>query len=346
MVKFKGRLSFKQYMPNKPIKWGVKVWALCESTSGYCLGWYPYTGKQNVTGLGLGYDVIDALTQNFHAYGHHLFYDNFYSSPFLSLQMMDHDIATCGTIRSDRIGYPRNFTDIPLARGAAPLFKKSGNLMACTWQDNKRVNVLSTIHGIGVNVNQVRDRKDATGFRQVHKPVCISEYNKYMGGVDLMDQLLQYYEFPHWSHKWYTPIYHRIREVAVVNGFILYKKVNPQGKMTHLKFRQGVIDGLVQGLASTRKRRGRQSLAADRDLRLTERHFGWTPTKNYKPDCSVCCDRKIKRVQTSDGCKNCNKPMCWPECFEVYHTVQDYRRVGRTISQRKYDARDAARNQQ
>ena len=35
MIKFKGRLSFRQYLPNKPIKWGIKVWAMCESKTGY-----------------------------------------------------------------------------------------------------------------------------------------------------------------------------------------------------------------------------------------------------------------------------------------------------------------------
>jgi hypothetical protein len=88
----------------------------------------------------------------------------------------------------------------------------------------------------------VRDKRAADGFRQVHKPDCIREYNKYMGGVDQMDQLLQYYEYPHWSHKWYVPLYHRVREVALVNGYILYKKVNPHGNMTQLKFREKVID--------------------------------------------------------------------------------------------------------
>ena len=34
-VKFKVHLAFSQYMPEKPIKWGVKVWALSESTTGY-----------------------------------------------------------------------------------------------------------------------------------------------------------------------------------------------------------------------------------------------------------------------------------------------------------------------
>ena len=35
MINFKRCLQFRQYMPAKPIKWGVKVWTLAERTTGY-----------------------------------------------------------------------------------------------------------------------------------------------------------------------------------------------------------------------------------------------------------------------------------------------------------------------
>ena len=35
MCKFKGRLSMKQYIKNKPIKWGFKYWYRCDSETGY-----------------------------------------------------------------------------------------------------------------------------------------------------------------------------------------------------------------------------------------------------------------------------------------------------------------------
>ena len=47
MVKFKGRLGFRQYMPAKPIKWGIKVWTLCESDTGYAYHLQVYTGREN-----------------------------------------------------------------------------------------------------------------------------------------------------------------------------------------------------------------------------------------------------------------------------------------------------------
>lgn len=44
MIKFKGRSSLRQYMPNKPIKRGYKVWARCDAT-GYMCEFQIYTGK-------------------------------------------------------------------------------------------------------------------------------------------------------------------------------------------------------------------------------------------------------------------------------------------------------------
>lgn len=35
MIKFQGRSSLKQYMPKKPIKHGIKVWVLGDSSNGY-----------------------------------------------------------------------------------------------------------------------------------------------------------------------------------------------------------------------------------------------------------------------------------------------------------------------
>lgn len=34
MIPFKGRYALKQYMPKKPVKWGYKVWCLCDAYTG------------------------------------------------------------------------------------------------------------------------------------------------------------------------------------------------------------------------------------------------------------------------------------------------------------------------
>ena len=44
MVGFKGRLSFIQYLPKKPTKWGMKSYVLADSSNGYVWNWRLYTG--------------------------------------------------------------------------------------------------------------------------------------------------------------------------------------------------------------------------------------------------------------------------------------------------------------
>ena len=44
MIGFKGRLSFIQYLPKKPTKWGMKAFVLADSKTGYTYNWRLYTG--------------------------------------------------------------------------------------------------------------------------------------------------------------------------------------------------------------------------------------------------------------------------------------------------------------
>lgn len=45
LIKYKGRCPFKQYMPNKPGKFGIKVFAICDSVTKYCYDTDAYLGK-------------------------------------------------------------------------------------------------------------------------------------------------------------------------------------------------------------------------------------------------------------------------------------------------------------
>ena len=42
-----------------------------------------------------------------------------------------------------------------------------------------------------------RTRRSATGFEDIAKPQMIEDYNRYMGGVDLSDQMIQPYGYSH-----------------------------------------------------------------------------------------------------------------------------------------------------
>ena len=74
--------SLKQYMPKKPIKRGIKVWVLGDSSNGYFFRLDVYTGKKRdgSTEHNLGARVVKSLTQDFKNHWHYVFFDNLFTS--------------------------------------------------------------------------------------------------------------------------------------------------------------------------------------------------------------------------------------------------------------------------
>ena len=59
MIRYMGKyVAFVQYMPNKPIKHGIKVYALCCSRAGVLYNFKVYTGRGGST-VGTPKDIID-----------------------------------------------------------------------------------------------------------------------------------------------------------------------------------------------------------------------------------------------------------------------------------------------
>ena len=47
MILFKGVLGIKQYIKDKPVKWGVKASLLCDSATMYCYRFDVYLAKNS-----------------------------------------------------------------------------------------------------------------------------------------------------------------------------------------------------------------------------------------------------------------------------------------------------------
>ena len=82
MIAFKGRLSFRQYLPAKPTKYGIKVWMAADASNGYVKNFSVYLGSegQNRRIHGLGYDAVMNMARASLNRNHHVFFDNFFQS--------------------------------------------------------------------------------------------------------------------------------------------------------------------------------------------------------------------------------------------------------------------------
>ena len=109
MVKSKHRSGIRQYIKNKPTKWGIKLWVLADSLNGYTCDFDVYIGRnaqREVSPNGLGYDVVMKLVAPLRNQGYHLYFDNFYTSVKLVKDLFQVLIPATGTAAKNRRGFP------------------------------------------------------------------------------------------------------------------------------------------------------------------------------------------------------------------------------------------------
>ena len=87
MVGFRGRFGAKQYMPNKPVKYGIKAFTMADSKNGYVLNILSYTGRDTLQEASTEYvdlpqpaRIVLHLIELYLNKGHHVFTDRYYTS--------------------------------------------------------------------------------------------------------------------------------------------------------------------------------------------------------------------------------------------------------------------------
>ncbi|KAG8332635.1 hypothetical protein J6590_108176 [Homalodisca vitripennis] len=330
MIGFKGRFCLKQYMPKKPNKWGIKMWASACSKSGYFLFGKVYLGKKEEKNntLLLGEQVVMDVVEPFIGKNHHVYFDNFFSSFNLANMLLEKDTYSCGTVRINRFGWPTELKkpkSLKLKRGDS-VFRQSGQVIATVWRDNREVLFLSTNSNPETILEINRKTGKGNEIVKVNFPELVNKYTTNMGGVHKSDQYRSYYGVGRPSKKWWKYLFHFVINTTIVNSFIIYKLSNLPAENKHgqtqLDFRQKLVEQLI-GNFTSRKRLGRKrslpiGVVSPKTPHVLEK-------QSHATICVVCRDNKKK---TNSGrpirsywncCKQCDITFCKHPCFLTYH---------------------------
>jgi Transposase IS4 len=156
LKKFKGRCSFKQYIKNKPVKWGIKIFCVCCSATAYLWNAMFYCGKsRNVTeddretaaDISVTAQTVIDLMRPLQGLNHHVHMDNYYSSVSLFDQLAKMGIRSTGTIRTNRKNLDKQVTITKKEeKGLEPGFSRyssRGALCFLSWFHKRSVHALS-----------------------------------------------------------------------------------------------------------------------------------------------------------------------------------------------------------
>ncbi|CAM1325723.1 PGBD4 (predicted) [Pycnogonum litorale] len=220
-MRFKGRLSWKQYNPSKRARFGIKYYKLCESKSGYIKYFEIYTGRSSneQRTLPVSTKVVLDLIENLPAMGHCLYTDNWHSSPYLFLNLLHRNFNAVGTVKCNRKQMPIDMKKDKQKMNRGDVAVRScGTLMALRWKDKKDIFMLSTFHTGEMKFAKTSRNGD------IFKPHCVLDYNMNMGGIDRGYQLLATFPIMRKYMKSYKIIFFYVFDMMLLTSFICYKK--------------------------------------------------------------------------------------------------------------------------
>lgn len=314
---FRGRCQFRQYIANKPAKYGIKIYALVDARMFYTFNLEIYAGRQPEGPYKLdnqAASVVKRIAAPILNCGRSITMDNYFTSVPLATDLLNnHRTTIVGTLRKNKREIPPeliNIKDRP-DRSSMFAFSKECVLVSYVPRKSKNVLLLSTMHD--------DDAIDKT-TKELYKPEIISFYNLTKGAVDVVDEMKSLYSVSRISCRWPLTVFFSMLNIGGVNSFIIYKTNNFNDQ--YIKFRRLYLKDLALSLMKPHLIARahitnlplmlRQSIARTAGVSIDVENCP-PPPQNVVQYCAFCPRRKNRKVKKN--CSSCQKPIC-PE-----HTV-------------------------
>ncbi|XP_051515101.1 piggyBac transposable element-derived protein 3-like isoform X1 [Myxocyprinus asiaticus] len=296
MIPFKGKFSgIKQYLRGKPHPWGFKLWVR-RGISGMVCDFEVYQGSVNghraKSELGLSGDVVMKLASTLpEGQNYKIFADNYFTCIPLVVQLLRRGIHYMGTARQVCLLNCNLADEKSLKKSGRGSFdfrvEGNHNICAVKWFDNRAVTLVSSFAGPEPVQKIKRWDKATKTYIEVERPYIVGTYNKFMGGLDLLDSFAAKYKYCIKSKRWYLYIFWHTIILAVINAWLLYKrdckalKILPKEMLNRRQFQAELADSLI--LVNTtpiKPKRGRPS--SDGGSPVTETVTSRSPLNAHK----------------------------------------------------------------
>lgn len=219
LLAFRGNCPFRQFIPSKPAKYGLKTFALVDAKTAYTVHLETYVGLQPdgpYKQSNSPHDVVIRMVEPIAGTNRNVTGDNWFSTYSLTESLKDRGLTYVGTLRRNRREIPLEFLPNKQRTQYSSLFgfQKDKTLVSYCPKKNKSVLLISTMHHDDVIDISTGDAK---------KPEIITFYNMTKVGVDLVDQLSQKNNVARNTRRWPMVVFYNLLNLAAINAFCIYK---------------------------------------------------------------------------------------------------------------------------
>ena len=277
MVQFFGRSKHTVRTPKKPIKEGFKIFAICQR--GYTYNWLYCSRTMGIAELPPHPTPAStqaavshlALSLPYEDYDFNVYTDNLFTTVPLQLELRDRGIGGAGTTRAN--AFPRHLRCLDTTAAwntVSGSATADGKVLGLEWQDQKTVQMLTTLHPLSKKIKRNRKQPRLTGTSravirrhftstcmEVDIPSAIDDYNHLRSGVDIADHYGEDYFTQQTSRRNWLPLFYWLLDIAIIDGFLLAcsklsatttRSGRKKLPLTHKDFRLETALQLVEGI--------------------------------------------------------------------------------------------------
>ena len=382
MSRFKGRSAETYRMKQKPIACGYKFFAICCATTGFVWHLIPHGRVSNNKSTGHGVkEQFMRLVKSLPGQGdtrkkkYVVGADNYFTYPDVLTACREEGVAVVGTARARKGWPPAPIREVKDDRFNTVYFMKAKeNYVIARWVDNNVVTMVTTFHDPTEAIKKCRRRPRTTTTNKRHVdqvwgpharanvwiPVIIDDYNFFMLGVDLADQLIAYYRPDVRCLRTWMPLMLHWANCTRVNAYLAHKGVCAKSALSHKHFLLEWVRYLLARAhksdveTSPRPVTRQRFVEVKKQYRKTVKRFRFQtktgldlpPERLHDPlrhklvtvlkqnRCTYCryknlCDRRDRPDQPNTWtkvkrprkiCSECGYYLCNGVCFEEFHT--------------------------
>ena len=247
---YRGNVKFRQYNPSKPARYGLLYRSISDSRVPYTYFTLAYAGKPEsqpdqfyVTGTD-NYTkyLVDSIKQYVRLRGRNISMDRYFTSLPVAEYLLENDITVVGTLRSHRIGLPKELTEVKDRDDLSVkyAFTEDENIMLVSYVFKKKsgkrnILMLTTMHKL---VKITRDSRK--------KPNVITLYDCTKGGVDVMDMISSNLSTRIQSRRWPLNALAFVLHTARSNAQTILKDNNNDGNRSSFQFAWEIGESLIR----------------------------------------------------------------------------------------------------
>ncbi|XP_049790133.1 piggyBac transposable element-derived protein 4-like [Schistocerca nitens] len=314
---FRGRCVFRQYIPSKPNKYGIKHFALVDAKMIYTLNMEVYVGQQPAGPFCVSNkpsEVVKRLAKPVFGSGRNITTDNWFTDFDLIDYLKTKKLSLVGTVRKNKRQIPSDFVDVKRREQHSSLFGFNDGKVLVSYVPrlNKNVILVSSLHNDDAIDPESGDK---------HKPEIVSFYNSTKGGVDTADQMCASYSVSRNTKRWPMVIFYTMLNVGGINSQVIYLG-NQLEKMRRRVYLKSLAHQLVLGELH---RRSMKTIGIPSSLQSRLKRFIPTEGREESPPtshpkrrrCITCTAETGRRRMSNYECKKCQSAICLPHANMV-----------------------------